>query len=576
MLTRTKKFIGISAATTALVLGGVMVFSNMNNVIAIKGHSTDSLSVTFNKNSTVESGSISSGSVVLSTPLEQSGIRVRATINGDPINIGSNIARLTTNSHYVTFSIESNSSGVSGFKNITGVQFTLSNTVYNEFYVNYSNTSETELTSQKLIDAGEVTSASVELDGAKNISITPYSGKYAYIFSITINYSCSDPTPGEKTLTSINVTDTKKVMYAVGDTFVEPEVTAHYSDSTSEVVSGAIFTGFDSSSTTESQTIGVSYEGKSTSYTVKVRPTTQSIYISYFAKDVYDGSSISFDDSGLTKYASPNDVVTFNAPSISGYTFNTLYPDTSCEAIWEQIESLPVASGTSFSMPSEDFGMTLYYDAILVLDSISVDSPKTEYNVGDTFVEPTVVATYTNGRELEVSGAQFSGFDSSAAAESQTITVNYTEGGVNKQTSYTISITSSGPEPSDFLPISGNYRVTANNVTYSLEFNSNGTGQYVYINSFGTRRYIIDFTYDSSSSSRNVTITLDENTTSSNITGYNSGWRIVNAKLAVEEWINDTGSIAQNSNSISIRLWSISAGVYSQNANATTFTLTVE
>lgn len=60
MLTRTKKFIGISVATTTLVLGGVaLLSSNMNNSFAFRGNAEFDYSVTFNGSS--ESGSMKVG-----------------------------------------------------------------------------------------------------------------------------------------------------------------------------------------------------------------------------------------------------------------------------------------------------------------------------------------------------------------------------------------------------------------------------------------------------------------------------------------------------------------------------------
>ena len=60
MLTRTKKFIGISAATTALVLGGVaLLSSNIKNGFAFRGYAEFDYSVTFNSSS--EQGSLKVG-----------------------------------------------------------------------------------------------------------------------------------------------------------------------------------------------------------------------------------------------------------------------------------------------------------------------------------------------------------------------------------------------------------------------------------------------------------------------------------------------------------------------------------
>lgn len=81
-----------------------------------------------------------------------------------------------------------------------------------------------------------------------------------------------------------------------------------------------------------------------------------------------------------------------------------------------------------------------------VLTSISVSDEKTEYVVGDEFVKPTVTAHYESGNSADVSAkAEFSGFDSSAAVASQTITVSYTENAVTKEAEYTVSISEPAP-----------------------------------------------------------------------------------------------------------------------------------
>lgn len=75
----------------------------------------------------------------------------------------------------------------------------------------------------------------------------------------------------------------------------------------------------------------------------------------------------------------------------------------------------------------------------LVLDSITVSDPQTEYTVGDSFVKPTVTATYTNGGTSTVTNATFSGYDLSTPG-TQTVTVSYTENEVTKTTSYQITV----------------------------------------------------------------------------------------------------------------------------------------
>lgn len=77
------------------------------------------------------------------------------------------------------------------------------------------------------------------------------------------------------------------------------------------------------------------------------------------------------------------------------------------------------------------------------LVSIAISGEKTSYNVGDTFVKPTVTATYNNASELDVTNeAEFSGYNLSVAGN-YTVTVEYTEDGITVDTSYDITVSES-------------------------------------------------------------------------------------------------------------------------------------
>ena len=78
-----------------------------------------------------------------------------------------------------------------------------------------------------------------------------------------------------------------------------------------------------------------------------------------------------------------------------------------------------------------------------VLVSIAVSDMTTEYTVGDTFsFDGTVTATYDNGSENTVTPTSVSEPDMSTAG-TETVTVTYTEGGVTKEATYTITVSAS-------------------------------------------------------------------------------------------------------------------------------------
>ena len=76
---------------------------------------------------------------------------------------------------------------------------------------------------------------------------------------------------------------------------------------------------------------------------------------------------------------------------------------------------------------------------VVTLSSIKVsDDAKTEYTVGDVFVEPTVVATYSDGTTKDVD-AQFSGYNMSVA-DTYTVNVSYSENDVTVTDTYEIVV----------------------------------------------------------------------------------------------------------------------------------------
>ena len=69
--------------------------------------------------------------------------------------------------------------------------------------------------------------------------------------------------------------------------------------------------------------------------------------------------------------------------------------------------------------------------------SIAVENAKTTYNVGEEFVKPDVIASYSDETTANVKNdATFSGFDSSNAVTGQIITVTYQ----TKTTTFTVDI----------------------------------------------------------------------------------------------------------------------------------------
>ena len=115
----------------------------------------------------------------------------------------------------------------------------------------------------------------------------------------------------ELILTKIEITNpADKVEYLVGEDLDTTglEITATYSDDSSKVVTGWITSGFDSSSATESQTITVTYGGKTSTFPIKINPvlfTGISITTLPTKKDYHIGDEI--DLTGMVVTANYND-----------------------------------------------------------------------------------------------------------------------------------------------------------------------------------------------------------------------------------------------------------------------------
>lgn len=108
--------------------------------------------------------------------------------------------------------------------------------------------------------------------GSVVLTNTASSG-HARIQKIEVTYTeGEDPTPSDKTLTSIAVSGTPEALWT-GDDFTHNgvTVTATYSDNTTaDVTSSCEFSGFNMS-TSGLQTVTVTYEGQSTTYNVEVK-----------------------------------------------------------------------------------------------------------------------------------------------------------------------------------------------------------------------------------------------------------------------------------------------------------------
>ena len=98
---------------------------------------------------------------------------------------------------------------------------------------------------------------------------------------------------------------------------------------------------------------------------------------------------------------------------------------------------------------TDDITLTAVYGEVVVLDHITIGGTQpTEFIVGDTFSSDGLVVTayYSDDTSHFVTDYVVSGYDMNTAGE-QTVTVSYTEGGITKTATYTITVNERHVEP---------------------------------------------------------------------------------------------------------------------------------
>ena len=253
--------------------------------------------------------------------------------------------------------------------------------------------------------------------------------------SDTINGYNSD-TP-QATLSYIAISG-QKTSFDVGDTFsFGGTVTAHYSDNTTaDVTSSATFSGYNMS-TDGDQTVTVSYTEsgvtKTTSYSITVNPITLSYITVSGQQTVYSvGDSLNFSGTVTAHYSDGSSADVTDNAIFKGYNLNN-----------EGAQTVTVEYTEGGITKTTTYDITV--NPVVTLSYITVSGQQTVFTVDDDFnFGGTVAAHYSDDSTANVTNAAvFSGYDMSVAGQ-QTVTVRYTEGTKTEETSYTITVTSSG------------------------------------------------------------------------------------------------------------------------------------
>ncbi|MFR3202435.1 MAG: bacterial Ig-like domain-containing protein, partial [[Clostridium] leptum] len=273
--------------------------------------------------------------------------------------------------------------------------------------------------SEAAVEDYEVSGFDSSTAGEKTITVT-YQDKTT---TFTVNVKEAAPVV---TLESITVTGPNKTEYEIGDELdlTGLVVTAHYSDGNEKVLSAGDYevSGFDSSTAGE-KTITVTYQDKTTTFTVNVKEaapvvTLESITVTGPNKTEYEiGDELDLTGLVVTAHYSDGNEKVLSAGDyeVSGFDSSTAGEKTITVTYQDKT--------TTFTVNVKEAA------PVVTLESITVTGPnKTEYEIGDELDLTGLVVTahYSDGNEKVLSAGDYevSGFDSSTAGE-KTVTVTY-------------------------------------------------------------------------------------------------------------------------------------------------------
>ena len=255
-------------------------------------------------------------------------------------------------------------------------------------------------------------------NGTATVTATT-SGGLDYTFNVLVH-----------TLNSIALTPPAKLTYNYGEALdtTGMTVTATYSDGTSEPVNNYTVSGYNPE-TYGTQTVKVTYLGKSATFTVEVLDTrvklTGIAVTTLPDKTAYEKGE-AFDPTGIVVTGTYSDGST--AP-VTGYAISAM-------------NSLKVGTQTltvTYEGFTDTFTVTVGVAAPTLTDiTVKTMPAKTTYTIGESFDQTglTLTATYSDGSTKTVTGGfTCSGF-SSTTAGTKTVTVTY-EG---KTTSFTVTV----------------------------------------------------------------------------------------------------------------------------------------
>ncbi len=252
---------------------------------------------------------------------------------------------------------------------------------------------------------------------------------------INLTFEMTEGGAQDTTITGITVnSSTHKTAYYVGESLDVTNLTieATKSDTTKETipVTAGMVSGFNSLTATASQTLTITYEGRTTTYNISVSDVTvtgiavnsSTHKTAYYVGDTLDVTNLSIE---VTNSDTTKETIPVTAGMVSG--FNSVTAAAS--------QTLTITYGgqtTTYNISVSDVTVT----------GIAVNSSthKTAYIVGESLdvTNLSILVTKSNSstETVAVTAGMVSGFNSTTAAASQTLTITY-EG---QTATYNISI----------------------------------------------------------------------------------------------------------------------------------------
>ena len=291
--------------------------------------------------------------------------------------------------------------------------------------------------------------------------------------TVTVSFKASSVTPpGPATVTGISLVTPGKTAYTVGETLDVSgmEIKVDYSDGTSKTISvtEAMVSGFDSSAPTTSQTLTITYEGKTTTYDVSISaaaPVTYDITVNAGAGGTANASA---------SKATAGTTITITATPNGGYEIDkiTWTPDGGTATYITSTKSFEMPAkkvtvdvsfkASSVTPPGPTTYTVTFKDGDSVLSTVTVNSgekvakpadpTKTDHTFIGWYADATFTAAFDFDQKITANATVYAKFTKNSVTPPVTITYSVTGGADStwtKGSSATVTITVKRSEADD-------------------------------------------------------------------------------------------------------------------------------